>query len=161
MELAKKPVLFLCIASADTFRISVPKTEHHYLFYRNQPYLVKFVLDIEFFDEHLMFDRYNAPEKEDVESETETDASAIVDSVDSETIIDDSTGQDSDSVPEEKEDSVPEENPELSLEDYKNKLQKMRKSDVREILKELNPKKTCPIRKENIIKEVLKAQRSK
>ena len=141
MELAKKPVLFLCIASADTFRISVPKTEHHYLFYRGQPYLVKFNLDIEFFDEHLKFDRVDKVEDEetttDFESETKTDASAIVEDVKSETTTDERPPYD------------------------KKELQKMRKSDVREILKKLNPEKSCPIRKENIIKEVLKAQRSK
>ncbi len=50
MELAKKPVRFICNIDAPSFKMSVPKTQHHYLFYKDLPYLVKFDLDIEFFD---------------------------------------------------------------------------------------------------------------
>ena len=145
MELAKKPVYFLCNATAPTFRISVPKTENHYLFYKGQPYLVKYVLDIEFFDEHLFFDRVE-PEQSQLDDHVSSGESA-------EEIVEDATGQDSDSVPEEKEDSVPERQPYS-----KEELQKMRKSDVRDILKNLAPEKSSPSRKENIINEVLKAQ---
>ena len=138
MELAKKPVKFLCNADAPTLSISVPKTEHHYLFYRNQPYLVKFDLDIEFFDEDLRFDRVDdVPESEEPKEE----------------IAEDATGQNSDSVPEEKEKSVPERPPYS-----KKELQKMRKSDVREILKELAPEKSCPVIKSNIINLILEVQ---
>ncbi len=144
MELAKKPVRFLCNASADTFRISVPKTEHHYLFYKNQPYLVKFDLDIEFFDEHLMFDRAIDPEPDEIGDQENPEGTEVS----------------GDTPGEEVDNDSPEENPERPPYD-KEELQKMRKSDVREILKKLAPEKSCPIRKENIVKEILKAQESK
>lgn len=159
MELAKKPVRFLCKADANTFKISVPKTEHHYLFYRNQPYLVKFDLDIEFFREHEFFDE----------------------------VSDDDTGQDSKSEPEEKEESdsccvtegcdyevasvnskhCPEHVSEEELEEMKKtdkptydkeELQKMRKTDLRELLEKLSPGKTCPVRKNNIVNLILEVQ---
>ena len=154
MELAKKPVRFLCNADAVTFRIAVPKTERHYLFYRNQPYLIKFDLDIEFFDEHLMFDRVDDPEP-DVSEEVDNDTP--------EENLENSDANEEESPGDatQEEANEPEENPELSLEDYKKKLQNMKKSDVRKILKELAPEKSCPIRKENIIKEILKLQEGK
>jgi len=136
MELAKKPVKFLCNADAPTLSISVPKTEHHYLFYRNQPYLVKFDLDIEFFDEDLRFDRVDdVPEPEEPENQEEP----------KEEVAEDATGQDSESVPEKKSYS-------------KKELQKMRKSDLREELKLLAPDRSCPVRKSNIINLILEVQ---
>ena len=151
MELVKKPVWFICNANAETFTISVPKTQHHFRFYLNQPCLIKFDLDIEFFDEHLLFDRV-----EDSESEVSQDEEK---SESEEGIADDITDDTTDEV--EEDNSKPDENPELTMEEYKNKLQNMRKSDVREILKELAPEKSCPTRKENIIKEILKLQEGK
>ncbi len=132
MELAKKPVRFLFKGDAPTFRISVPKTEHSYLFYRNQPYLVKFDLDIEFFRGHLMFNEVDAENFEEVPIE-------------------------------EQDESKPELKPGESLETErqpysKAELKKMRKTDLREILEKLSPGKSCPVRKDNIIKSVLEAQ---
>lgn len=141
MELAKKPVRFLFNGDSSSFKISVPGTEHHYRFYKKQPYLVKFDSDIEFFDKHLMFDRVdNVPGLEDSQDETVSGETTY--SGDSETITEDSTQE------------IEEERPSYS----KKELQKMKKSDIRAILKELSPEKSCPVRKENIIKEILKAQ---
>lgn len=141
MELAKKPVRFLCNADANTLRVSVPKTENHYLFYRGQPYLVKYVLDIEFFDASLGFRRVDESEQPVAPSESAED---IVDGV----------------APEcehcgEKECGClgPERQPYSRSE-----LQKMRKSDVRDILKGLAPERSSPVRKEAIITAVLEAQ---
>ena len=148
MELAKKPIKFLCNVTADTFRISVPKTEHHYLFFRNQPYLVKYDLDIEFFDEHLMFNRYEDPEPDepgDQEGSGEVDHDTPEEKTD--------LSEEEHSPGEEESDLVPE-----AKKYSKEELHKMRKSDVRDILKELAPEKTCPVRKENIIKVILEAQ---
>ena len=158
MELSKNPVKFLCNAAAETFRVSVPKTENHYLFYKNQPYLVKFDLDIEFFDEHLLFDRAIDPEPEEPEEvNTPEENVESSDANEKEESPGDATQEEtSKSEPEKEEISEPE------RKTYsKKELQSMRKSDVREILKELSPEKSCPIRKENMIKEVLKDQGSK
>ena len=143
--LAKKPVWFLCIKDSETFTISVPKTQHPFRFYRNQPHLVHYTLDIEFFNEHPEFNRLDLPEPEEPQDQEESEPE----------VLEDSTEQDSESEPEEKEESEPEKKTYS-----KKELQKMRKSDIREILKELAPEKSSPVRKENIIKEVLKAQGS-
>jgi len=135
MELAKKPVRFLCNVDAPTLKISVPKTEHPYLFYKGQPYLVKYVLDIEFFDEHQFFDRVDESEQPISPSESAED---IVDSVDE---------------PESKENERPE-----GLPYSRSELKKMKKSEIQDILKELAPEKSSPVRKENIIDKVLEAQ---
>lgn len=126
MELAKKPIRFLFNGDSESFRISIPGTEHHYRFWKNQPYLVKFDLDIKFFDGHLMFDR--------VDSKYES-AEEVVKSVDE-----------------------VEEEPQLTKEEYKKALENMSKSTVRKILKEVDPEKKCPVKKENIIKAILEAQ---
>ena len=153
MELAKKPVRFLCKADAVTLRISVPKTEHHYLFYRNQPYLVKFDLDIEFFDEHLMFDRIVESEQPVSPSESAEDIVDTVENTPEENVENpDANGE---------EESPGEATQEERLSYSRKELKKMRKSDIRDILKKLAPEKSSPVRKENIIKEVLKAQESK
>ena len=158
MELSKKPVWFLCNKSAETFTISVPKTQHHFRFYLNQPRLIKFDLDIEFFDEHLMFDRVDnisGPEVSQDKEESETEGVAETEEKRLEAIKEGAEDN------AEENNSKPNENPELTMEEYKDKLHNMRKSDVREILKKLNPEKSCPIRKENIIKEILKLQGDK
>ena len=143
MELAEKPVRFVCNADAPTIRMSVPKTENSYLFYKDQPYLVKFVLDIEFFDEHLMFMRVD-----DVEVSAASIA-LVPDPEPGNEIIVDTTAEE---IVEEIEGQYI----------YsKAELQKMRKSDVRDILKKIAPNKSSPVRKENIISEVLKAQGNK
>lgn len=109
------------------------------MFYRRQPYLVKFDLDIEFFDEHESFERYVKPEVEEDES-----AEDLVDSV-------------GENTPEENIENSPA--TEEERQPYsKKELQRMRKSDVRDILKELAPKKSSPTKKENIIQAVLDAQ---
>lgn len=162
MGLAKKPVLFLCNADAVTLRVSVPKTENHYLFYKGQAYLVKYDEDIEFFDDDLRFDRVDESKQP---TSPEESAEDIVEAVDTpEENIESSeanekeespggaTQEDSDSVPKEK-DSVPERQPYS-----KKELQKMRKTDVQDILKKLAPEKSNPVRKENIINAVLEAQ---
>ena len=91
MELAKSPVKFLCNRDAPTFKISVPKTEHPFLFYRNQPYLVKYVLDIEFFRAHDFFDEVDETKKVNILMES---------GAPEEEVAEDATGQDSDSEPE-------------------------------------------------------------
>ncbi|KKM07976.1 hypothetical protein LCGC14_1728510 [marine sediment metagenome] len=130
--LAKKPVRFLFNGDSPTFKVEVPKTEHPYLFYKDQPYLIKFDLDIEFFREHLFFD-----EVEDVGGSLKEEP------------VEDATGQDSESEPEEKDERPPYD---------KEELQKMRKTDLRELLEKLSPGKSCPVRKENIIKKILGLQ---
>ncbi len=164
MELAKKPVKFLCNADAPTLSISVPKTEHHYLFYRDQPYLVKFDLDIEFLDKDLRFDRVDDTPEENVESSDANEKEESPgDATQEETIK---------SVSEKKESNYEMTDFEMTGKDSakatftlkkfsKKELQKMRKSDVRDILKKLDPEKSCPVRKENIIKAVLEAQKPK
>ena len=117
-ELAKKPVWFLCNKDSETFTISVVKTQHPFRFYRGKPELIHYSLDIEFFDEHLMFDRVDdSPTTEDqiidFESETKTD--------------------------------VPEEVPSPVRVYDKEELQNMRKVDLRELLEKLSPGKTCPV----------------
>ncbi|KKM76970.1 hypothetical protein LCGC14_1374790 [marine sediment metagenome] len=160
MGLAKKPVRFLFNGDSDSFRISVPGTEHHYRFYKKQPYLIKFDLDIEFFDKHLMFDRVDdldsPEEKTDLSGEEQSPGEKESEGF-SHTCA--KCGKEFKSELEENESGVcpkcinPERQPYS-----KKELQKMEKSDIRDILKKLNPKKSCPVRKENIIKEILEAQ---
>lgn len=141
MGLAKKPVRFLFNGDSESFRISVPGTEHHYRFYKKQPYLIKFDLDIEFFDKHLMFDRVS----DEVSSTVNVNSS-------------NSTMTEGTTTYTTETDTTQASDPKVYT---KEELQNMRKSDVRDILKKLDPGKSSPVRKENIIKEVLKAQESK
>ncbi len=142
MELAKSPVKFLCNRDAPTFKISVPKTEHPFLFYRNQPYLVKYVLDIEFFRAHDFFDEVDETKKVNILMESGAPEEG---ESPKEEVAEDATGQDSDSEPEKEKYT-------------KAQLQKMRKSDLREELKLLAPDKSCPVRKNNIINLILEVQ---
>lgn len=195
MELAKKPVWFLCNKDSETFTISVPKTQHPFRFYRNQPHLIHYTLDIEFFDEHFEFNRVDnfpepeVPEEETLvyptddfkESEPETEGvdeaeekrlEAIEDGAENEKenppectvegCDEEIASANSKHCPKHLSEEELEEMKKTDLQTYsKKELQEMRKSDVREILKELAPEKSCPIRKENIIKKVLKAQEGK
>ena len=133
--LAKKPVRFLFNGDSPTFKVEVPKTEHPYLFYKDQPYLIKFDLDIEFFREHLFFD-----EVEDVGGSLKEEP------VEEE--------EPKDKISEDELPITPKELQKMRKEE----LQKMRKTDLRELLEKLSPGKSCPVRKENIIKKILGLQ---
>ena len=177
MELAKKPVRFLCNGDANTFKITVPKTEHSYLFFRDQPYLVKFDLDIEFFREHDFFD--------EVETQGARDLPGVPNNI-TEEEAKKADAESKDSEPEKEKESVPEEDGEKGIcniegcgnevdhpgdsckehpksepeekKKSKKELQEMRKTDLRELLEKVSPGKTCPVRKSNIINLILEVQ---
>lgn len=153
-----KPIKFLCRHDAESYKIINPKTENRYRFYRGQPYLVKIKEDIEFLDSHdlflRVFDEVNEKEikkqvKRDLKEEAKEAESEDVEGeevLESEDIVEETAGEDSESEPEEKVDKY-----------SKAQLRKMNKSEVRAILKLLSDK-DCPVRKNNIINLILEVQ---
>ena len=156
-----KPIKFLCRHDAESYKIINPKTENRYRFWRGQPYLVKIKEDIEFLDSHdlfiRVFDEVNEKEikkqvKRDLKEEKEAarteqpqeDVKGAKANVDGKDMV--YNGKKWVEVKPEKVDKY-----------SKAQLRKMKKSEVRTILKLLSDK-DCPVRKNNIINLILEVQ---
>lgn len=136
--LSKKPVLFLCLHKASSFTMICKGTERRYRFLRDNPYLVKYDEDIEFFDNDILFARVKNTDKK-VDKVNEKIADAIQDVI-------------------EEDNKDDEEDDEIKEVYTKKNLETLRKSEQIQIIRDLGHLGDTPIRKANRVELILKLQ---